>query len=134
MGEGVSWSGIPRYSPNGVAYHRTEPDPFGRGWYDKYRKGLGKKAKVRRTEDGYPMSDDNYYYKGPGLPPLAAWVRKRRTALNLTQVELGDRCGVPQSHVSRWESGTRIPNAAQREALREVLGRNLPMDGLSRGR
>ena len=38
-------------------------------------------------------------------------IRAFRQQLNLTQAELGERLGVPQSTVGRWEAGLTFPNA-----------------------
>lgn len=38
-------------------------------------------------------------------------IRAFRKQLNLTQAELGERLGVPQSTVGRWEAGLTFPNA-----------------------
>jgi phage repressor protein C with HTH and peptisase S24 domain len=40
---------------------------------------------------------------------LAARIRERRTALGLTQADLGKKLGVTRNAVSQWESGTNAP-------------------------
>lgn len=135
MGENLNWAGIPRFSPNGIAYSRREPDPFGRGWYASHYTGTGQKSPpIPKSKTGRPLSDDLYYFDGPGLPPIAIWIYERRTAKGLTQTQVGEVCGVAQPIISRWECGHRIPNARHRETLRSLLGDDLPMDGLSRDR
>lgn len=41
---------------------------------------------------------------------LGARLRELRQKRDLTQVELAERLGVPQSRVSEIESGARVPN------------------------
>lgn len=50
----------------------------------------------------------------------AAILRLRRDA-NLTQSQLGERLGVDPSRISNWETGGRIPNARQLDALAAVF-------------
>lgn len=40
---------------------------------------------------------------------LAARLRELRARKNLTQTEVGERCGCHESAVSRWECGSRFP-------------------------
>lgn len=37
------------------------------------------------------------------------FVRQRRTDLGMTQVQLSEATGIPQSHISRWENGGTPP-------------------------
>jgi transcriptional regulator with XRE-family HTH domain len=48
-------------------------------------------------------------------------VSVRRLALRFTQKELAERMAVSQQTVSRWESGTAIPDPEKVIALAEVL-------------
>jgi transcriptional regulator with XRE-family HTH domain len=43
---------------------------------------------------------------GVGVEEIAASVREARIAKALTQKELGQRVGLPQSHISKIEKGT----------------------------
>lgn len=49
-------------------------------------------------------------------------IKKRRTALHLTQQKLGEQIGVSQSAVGMWESGVRIPQTKMLLKLAEALG------------
>ena len=51
----------------------------------------------------------------------AAVLRLRREA-NLTQSQLGELIRVDPSRISNWETGGRIPNAKQLDALAAVFG------------
>lgn len=64
--------------------------------------------------------------------PLAAWlstvsgrIKSLRTAAGLSQVELAERSGLPQSHISRLEAGKHSPTRLTLEKLAEALGRPL---------
>lgn len=48
-------------------------------------------------------------------------LKKYREKANLTQLELSKMLNVTQSHYSRWENGSRIPDAKQILKLCEVL-------------
>lgn len=48
-------------------------------------------------------------------------LRNRRRAVGLSQVELAALIGVAQSAVSEWESGKKLPRAAQLPALAAAL-------------
>ena len=64
--------------------------------------------------------------EGRGPSPLAMDVgrkiRELRESGGLDQAELGARCGLTQSHVSRLESGKHCPNAKTRDRLAKALG------------
>jgi DNA-binding XRE family transcriptional regulator len=49
-------------------------------------------------------------------------LRARRLSLGLTQTALAERCGVPQSEISRIESGAANPTLQTVEALCSSLG------------
>jgi transcriptional regulator with XRE-family HTH domain len=51
----------------------------------------------------------------------AAILRLRREA-NLTQAQLGQLIRVDPSRISNWETGGRIPNARQLDALATIFG------------
>lgn len=68
-----------------------------------------------------------------GLPPKAArpdswttWVSKRirdaRAKVNLTQEELAGKTGLPQSHISRIETGMHSPSRGTLEKIAKALG------------
>lgn len=49
-------------------------------------------------------------------------LRKLRTAKGLSQQELADKMYVTRSTVVRWETGSRLPDAAMISRLSEILG------------
>lgn len=49
-------------------------------------------------------------------------IRDRRTAAGMTQIELAERCGLPQSHISRLESGRHSPSHRTLERIARALG------------
>lgn len=53
---------------------------------------------------------------------FGACVATLRTKLDMTQAELGERLGVEDSTVSRWESGDAFPRRENLKALASVLG------------
>lgn len=53
---------------------------------------------------------------------MSVMIKKRRTAMHLTQQKLGERVGVSQSAVGMWESGIRTPQTKILLKLAEVLG------------
>lgn len=56
------------------------------------------------------------------LPALMGWIiRDRRTAMNLTLVEVSTRAGVSRSSLSRWELGEATPSVMALYALGEAL-------------
>lgn len=48
-------------------------------------------------------------------------IREARLAAGLTQVELAQRVGIPQSHVSRYERGERIPTLQSLVRIGEAM-------------
>lgn len=46
------------------------------------------------------------------------------TGTKFTQETFAAKLGVPQSTVSRWESGARMPRDGKRQAIAEALGIN----------
>lgn len=48
-------------------------------------------------------------------------LRKRRLAMGLSQKELADALGTVQSAISAWESGEKMPRAAQLPELAAAL-------------
>jgi putative transcriptional regulator len=53
---------------------------------------------------------------------LGARVRELRTKRGLTQVQLAERCSVPQSRISAIEKGSHVPNVETVLRLAEALG------------
>src|SRR4051794_37123505 len=53
---------------------------------------------------------------------IGSWLRDRRKALRLTQVDLAGRIGVTQPALSSWETGKAEPTTKQLDALIQVLG------------
>ncbi|HML96604.1 MAG TPA: helix-turn-helix transcriptional regulator [Thermodesulfobacteriota bacterium] len=73
---------------------------------------------------------------------LAAELRKARKKAGLTQKELGEKTGIPQSHISRIEKGEVDIQASSLVGIARVLGLELMLvprelaaavDGLMRG-
>jgi len=56
-----------------------------------------------------------------GLNYICKEIKKRRIELGLTQVELAEKTGFHQAHISKYERGT-VPMVAALTALAEVLG------------
>jgi DNA-binding transcriptional regulator YiaG len=54
-------------------------------------------------------------------PPEAETIRAARIAAKLTQRALGDRIGLPQQTVAKWEVGRALPAGAELRALRAAL-------------
>ena len=53
---------------------------------------------------------------------IASIVREARRRAGLTQAELAERAGVPQSTIGRIESGTRVPSSEMVERLVDAAG------------
>lgn len=49
-------------------------------------------------------------------------IKQRRKALGLTQGQLSEASGVPQSRISEYERGAREPTVSTLQALAGVLG------------
>lgn len=85
-------------------------------------------------DDERPLSA-TVYRRIPGgyasAVSLARNIKSLRRAANLTQGELGDRLGVEQSAVSKWETGKAEPDAS----MLPVIARQLDsrVDALLRG-
>lgn len=58
-------------------------------------------------------------------------IRERRTQLNMTQDQLGERCNTGKSAVSQWEKGSTVPSVETLLLLREAL--NCSIDWLLTG-
>ena len=78
-----------------------------------------------------PQPDDDA--AGQQMPAkLTAWmdfvrqrIRECRKALKWTQEDLADASGLPQSHISRIETGRHSPSRTTLEKIAEALGRQL---------
>lgn len=57
---------------------------------------------------------------------LAALLRKARVEADLTQSQVADRLGQPQSYVSKYESGEQRLDLIELEAVCEAVG--IPLD------
>jgi transcriptional regulator with XRE-family HTH domain len=53
---------------------------------------------------------------------LGERVRELRTKRGLTQIQLSERCGVPQSRISAIEGGSHVPNVETVLRLASALG------------
>lgn len=84
-------------------------------------------SRERRSEEFRRLRQEN----APLVRFQIALVAARLRA-GLTQAQLADRLGVPQSSVSRWEHGTNIPTVEALQKISEVLGVNFRIgkDGL----
>jgi transcriptional regulator with XRE-family HTH domain len=64
-----------------------------------------------------------------GLNSWIAFVSRRitdeRQAAGLTQAQLAEKSGLPQSHISRLESGKHSPSRATIEKIAAALGKPL---------
>jgi transcriptional regulator with XRE-family HTH domain len=65
------------------------------------------------------------YASAVSLPPLARNISSLRRAAKLNQGELGDRLGVGQPAVSKWERGETEPDASVLPLLARELGARL---------
>jgi len=52
---------------------------------------------------------------------IASPLKRCRIAAGLTQKQLADAIGVPQQHISRWETGERTPTAETLLKISKVL-------------
>ena len=52
-------------------------------------------------------------------------LKVRRTELGLNQTELAERIGLTQAHISQWEAGTRAMRIEQAIVLAKVLNTTL---------
>lgn len=55
------------------------------------------------------------------VPPICAAIRRERDGANLTQAGLGERLGVQQGQVGKWET-EREPSLDTIRAIEDVLG------------
>ena len=66
------------------------------------------------------MADEN---QRKGNPALGQRARAARVALGMTQVQIAERCGLPQGVVSRYERGEiEEPGATKMITLARALG------------
>ncbi len=50
-----------------------------------------------------------------------SFIKERRTALNMSQIDLGNAVGATQASVSQWENGIAFPAADKLPKIAEVL-------------
>lgn len=53
---------------------------------------------------------------------IGAFIAARRKAQNMTQEALGERLGVTNKTISRWETGTYLPDIGRLQKLSDLLG------------
>lgn len=73
------------------------------------------------------MPDDQRNFSSPSIAPeapgvvdTAAYARRIRANVKLTQVEFASRIGVPIETVRNWEQGKRAPRGPARALLRVI--------------
>jgi len=73
-----------------------------------------------------PLKTEGDITRVPKLENWLSWVSKRihdlRSAAGLTQSELEERTGLPQSHISRLETGKHSPSRYTLEKIAAALG------------
>lgn len=57
-------------------------------------------------------------------PAFKAWVLAERNRLDISQAELGRRCGVDAGTVSRWERGIIMPHVHAFRSLCAAFGKD----------
>lgn len=80
--------------------------------------------------DQEPVKAQRLEMAGEERPPklqrwvdfISAKIREVRTATGLTQNQLAERSGLPQSHISRLEAGQHSPSHATLRKLAQALG------------
>ena len=79
----------------------------------------------RRASSACSATDETYtepkMAENEGLNYICKEIKKRRIELGLTQVELAEKTGFHQAHISKYERGT-VPMVAALTKLSEVLG------------
>jgi ribosome-binding protein aMBF1 (putative translation factor) len=83
-------------------------------------------TKVRRLElaedeDGPPDENGPPDELRKWLDYVSGQIRTRRKEANLTQEQLAERSGLPQSHISRIENGRHSPSRATLEKIARAL-------------
>lgn len=86
----------------------------------KSRIAVPRQAATGELEDGISESAKEtvaaYHHR------IGDAIRKRREELKMTQQQLSEKCGLPQSHICRLEVGKHAPTRITIERLGEALG------------
>ena len=89
--------------------------PFWDGIYKRLIVDFKKKGIVFRSPKKEAL-------KNPGLEKMAADIRSRRKAAQLTQTELAKKMGVKQQFIAKIESGTQNLSAGTLQKIEKALG------------
>lgn len=139
---GVVESKMPDYDKTGFKYGAAAARPFsgmGQLFAEAHRRGvITKDMDARIAEalnDVESLPDDGQEEYQP-LPIQGSWqlgyyagkagkpyfdIAKRREQIGMSQEELAQKLGVPQSSVSRWESGKVRPRSETIEKIQSIL-------------
>lgn len=53
---------------------------------------------------------------------IGKFIKKKRKEIGLTQIELGDKLGVSDKAISKWETGNSLPDIGILKSLSDILG------------
>lgn len=53
---------------------------------------------------------------------IGKFIKRKRKEIGLTQIELGDRLGVSDKAISKWETGNSLPDIGILKSLSDILG------------
>lgn len=53
---------------------------------------------------------------------IGKFIKKKRKEIGLTQTELGDKLGVSDKAISKWETGNSLPDIGILKSLSDILG------------
>ena len=62
---------------------------------------------------------------------IGEYIQRKRKAIKITQQELGDKLGVTDKAVSKWETGIALPDVSLYKELCEIL--NITIEELLNG-